>query len=181
MPYKWKLRRGLGRSRILAVLPIPLILAAILMGAAGWKVTRGESTTIGASRPAALTDAAAAVENSSDQARDIDNSRSEISGLRQEVSDLGVQAQQLTLISMAANDELQSLQGQLVSTQKKILAANVERDAAVSQAGELRQELQRNAQHLDAVCEALRTTPGIAPEHRGKMAALSACPIPARP
>ena len=179
MPYKWKSRRGLGRSRIYAALPVPLILVAVVIGAAGWRVTRGESTTFGAPRPAVPAAVASAPENPSPQ--EMDNSRSEISGLRQEVADLGVQVQQQTMMSMAANDELQSLQGQIATAQKKILAANAERDAAVGQASELRQELQRNARHLDDVCEALRTTPGIPPERRGKIAVLSVCPNPAKP
>jgi len=175
MPYKWKLRRGLNRSRVLSALPTPLIVASLLVSVLAWVIMSSDSTILGA--PTTTTEAAAPQE--APLMRTVEKSPGEVTGLRQEVSDLGVAVQQQTLVSMAASDEIQSLQSQLVTAQKKFLAANTERDAAVSQAAELRAELQRNAHHLEAVCEALRSAPGIPQTHRDAMAVLSACPIPA--
>jgi chromosome segregation ATPase len=103
--------------------------------------------------------------------------QSEISGLRQEVADLDAQVKHQTLVSMAANDKVQTLQSELMDAQKKILAASTDRDEAIRKISELQAGLQESTKDLNAVCRALRS--GIA-ELRGRApaAALALCGAP---
>ena len=176
MPYRWETRPGLRRSRIFAVLPAPLLIAMLLLLCfVVLGVARTDSTPAGLPAPApALASAAPQGDSSGAEA---DKPHTEDPGLQQEVADLGLQMQQQTMFSVVQGDRMQDLRAQLDTAQKKILAANAERDAALSQATELREELQRRTRHFDAVCEALSTAQGIPPEHRAAMVVLSACPV----
>jgi len=174
MPYRWETRPGLRRSRIFAVLPAPLLIVMLLLLCfVVLGVARTDSTPAGLPGPALAS--AAPQEDSS--RTEVDKPHTEDPGLRQEVADLGLQMQQQTMFSVVQGDQMQDLRAQLDTAQKKILAANAERDAALSQATELREELQRRTRHFDAVCEALSTAQGIPPEHRAAMVVLSACPV----
>jgi septal ring factor EnvC (AmiA/AmiB activator) len=145
-------------------------LALLVFFIAGWRAMIYESASAGAPGPPAT--ASAPRPSSSDQ--EIEASPSEISGLRQEVADLDSQVQQQTLISMAANDKVQSLQSELVQAQKKILIANTDRDEAVRKTSELQAGLQQNGRDLDVVCKALRAEMA-EPPRRAPAAALAAC------
>ncbi len=165
------MRPGLRRSRFFAALPAPLMIAVLLLLCfVVLGVARTDSTSAGIPSPTIVS---APPEDSSRP--EVDDPHSEDPGLRQEVADPGVQQQ--AMFSVVQPDQMQGLRAQLDTAQKKILAANAERDAALGQATELREELQKRTRHFDAVCEALSTAQGIPPEHRAAMVVLSACPV----
>ncbi len=170
MPYEWRTRPGLSRSRAFTAIPTPLILILLILFFAGWRATSYESASAGAANLPAPESVAPRIA----PAPPADSSQSEISGLRQEVADLDSQVQQQTLVSMAANDKVQTLQTELVDAQKKILAANTDRDDAIRKTRELREGLQQNGRDLDVVCKALRTEMA-EPRRHAPAAALAAC------
>jgi len=145
-----------------------LILCVLVLG-----LTRSDSTSAGTVAP----EVAMAPLPPDLSHPELEKSRTEVSGLRQEVADLGSQVRQQTMFSMAADDQVQGLRTQIAAAQKKILAADAERGAALGQVAELREELRRNEHHLAAVCEALSSAPSIPPERRAAMVVLSACPV----
>ncbi len=170
MPYEWRTRPGLARSRAFNAIPLPLTLALIIFFIAGWRATSYDSVRAGTTSPSAPSTVAPPITPSPQ----IDTS-SEISGLRQEVADLDTVAQQQTLISMADNDKIQSLQSELTQAQKKSLAATDERDDALREIKEMREGIQSDARRLGAVCSALRAAIDSAPQHRAPAAALALC------
>ncbi|MGC1684231.1 MAG: hypothetical protein WA734_01300 [Candidatus Acidiferrales bacterium] len=150
---------------------MPLILALIvLFFLAGWRATTYDSATAGAE----TLPSPATVAPPNPPSPVIDASQSEISGLRQEVADLDTQVKHQTLVSMAANDKVQTLQSELMDAQKKILAASTDREDAVRKISDLRTELQENVKDLNEVCRVLRGGNG---EPRGHVpaGALAAC------
>lgn len=171
MPYEWRTRPGLGRSRAFNAIPIPLTLALIIFFIAGWRATSYDSVRAGTTGPPAPS----TVAPPSTPSPQIDTSTSEISGLRQEVADLDTVAQQETLISMAETDKIQSLQSELTQAQKKSLAVTAERDDALREIKEMREGIQSDARRLGAVCSALRAAIDSAPQHRAPAAALALC------
>jgi hypothetical protein len=171
MPYEWRTRTDLIRSRVFNAIPVPLILALIVFFfLAGWRATTYDSAAAGAEAlPTSETVAPPGPPPSLET-----QAQSEISGLRLEVADLDTQVKHQTLVSMAANDKVQTLQSELMDAQKKILAASTDRDEAIRKISELQAGLQEKTKDLSVVCRALR--PGIAePRGRAPAAALAVC------
>jgi hypothetical protein len=171
MPYEWRTRTGLVRSRVFNAIPVPLILALmVLFSLAGWRATTYDNATAGAENlPSPAT-----VAPPNPPSTEVEASQSEILGLRQEVADLDTQVKHQMLVSMAANDKVQTLQSELMDAQKKILAASTDREDAVRKISDLRTELQENVKDLSAVCRALRGGNG-EPRGRAPAGALAAC------
>jgi predicted RNase H-like nuclease (RuvC/YqgF family) len=173
MPYEWRTRSGLAKSRALAAIPLPLMLILVVIGVAGWHAMRFESASAETVNQSGAPAAASTTQTPADP--ETPTPQTEISGLRQQVADLDDQVQHQTLVSMAKSDQVQTLESELMKAQEQLIAAGADRDDAVRQSREMLTRLKAKATELETVCKALDAALGSTPQRRASEAAVLAC------
>ncbi len=169
VPREWRQRSELSRRPAWSVMALLVVAIAAILLAVGWRATRGDAVESAAAQTMAT---AAAGDSANHQ---LEESRSEVAGLRQDMNDLNQQVHQGTVALITANDKVQSLQGELAVAQQKITSANSDRESIRQQLAELKDELRKESQALSDVCRTLRSEKDSAGRPHESSALAAAC------
>jgi len=171
MPTEWRIRPEISRRRRFAAAPASLVITMAVALVVGWQATSVDPWRFLVSPEAVHTDQVLASTAPDEAIRsDMEQFRTEIVGLQQEIQDLNDQVRQKAAANVSANEELQNFAGQLAVEQRKSYTALEQRDSAVRQMGSLRS-------NLELACKLLRDRPAVAGRHSSP-AAVAACNAP---
>jgi septal ring factor EnvC (AmiA/AmiB activator) len=155
MPTEWRIRPEISRRRRFAAAPASLIVTMAIALLVGWQATSADPWRfLSATDPPARVDQAqASVPTDESMRSDLEQVRSEIVGLQQEIQDLNDQVRQKAAANVSANEQLQNFAGQLATEQRKSYTAIEQRDTVVRQMAALRS-------NLELACKSLRDRGG---------------------
>jgi septal ring factor EnvC (AmiA/AmiB activator) len=134
MHYGWRRRSDIPRRPYWAALIMPLIAVAVILLGVTWEVTRADIEDPGPESIASLSQAAAQEPDNSTEGL-LAASRTEAANLRQELAEVNLQLQQSNAALIAANEKVQTLQGELAAATQKLAEAKTDRDEALRVAG----------------------------------------------
>jgi len=132
MSLEWRVRHELARRRSFALIPFPLLVAALVAFGLGWGVSRREASDVLAAMTAPFKNA-----SEDESVKELQMSRSELDSAHQEIEYMNRQVQAANAALIAANEELLKLQGELASAGQKLTDASAERDEVRRQVAEL--------------------------------------------
>jgi hypothetical protein len=161
MPTEWRVRPEISRHRRFAAGPIPVLVTLLLVLMVGWQATSADPwrflTPSSQGQPSIPVDEATR--------SDIEQFRTEIVGLQQEIQDLNDQVRQKVAANVSANEQIQNFAVLLATEQHKSFTAIEQRDTAVHQLGALRS-------NLELACKLLREQP---PARHASPVTIAAC------
>lgn len=166
MPAEWRIRPEFSRHRRFAAAPLPLIITIGVALVVGWQATSPDPW-----RFFPVNDQTYAANPTDDPLRnDLQQFRTQIVGLQQEIQDLNDEVRQKVAANVTANEQLQTFASQLAVEQRKSYTAKEQRDSAVREMGSLRS-------NLDLACRLLRDQKTYANRHIS-LVSMAACTEP---
>jgi hypothetical protein len=170
MHYGWRRRSGSSHTIYWKTLVVPLFAVAVILLGVVWEASYGDADA--ASRDKVLpaeakpgvvfaSNSGLGVGNSGsidagDTANfDLDASRHEVAGLRQELVQENLQITQGNAALITANQKVQTLEGELAAARQKQSEATADRAEALRVAGKMWEDWRSVRKNLTAACAAL--------------------------
>jgi len=158
MHYGWRRRSDIPRRRYWTSLIVPLFAVAVILLGVLWELSYGDTDGPAMDKAPATAQLAPGTEtiplDASLEAQ-LDASRTEAANLRQQLADVNQQLQQVNTALVAANEKVQSLQGELAAAAQKLAETKADRDEALRVAGKMWEDWRHLRQGLTTTCAAL--------------------------
>jgi len=178
MRYGWRRHSDIPRRGYWTTLIVPLFAVAVILLGVLWELSYGETDGPMMDKPPATAQPAPGTEtialDASPEAQ-LEASRTEGANLRVQLADVNQQLQQVNTALVAANEKVQSLQGELAAAAQKLVEAKADRDEALRVAGKMWEDWRHLRQGLTSTCAALAADRSTAAQNRDAAAFGGAC------
>jgi hypothetical protein len=178
MRYGWRRHSDIPRRGYWTSLIVPLFAVAVILLGVLWELSYGETDGPMMDKAPATTQPAPGTETIGLDASpelQLEASRTEAANLRQQLADVNQQLQQVNTALVAANEKVQSLQGELAAAAQKLAETRADRDEALRVAGKMWEDWRHLRQGLTSTCAALAADPSTAAQNRDAAAFGGAC------
>jgi chromosome segregation ATPase len=178
MRYGWRRHSELPRRGYWITLIAPLFAVAVILLGVLWELSYADTDgpmmdkAPATAQPAPGTETIALDASSEAQ---LEASRTEAANLRQQLADVNQQLQQVNTSLVAADEKVQSLQGELAAAAQKLAEAKADREEALRVAGKMWEDWRHLRQGLTSTCAALAADQSTAAQNRDAAALSGAC------
>jgi hypothetical protein len=170
MHYGWRRRSGSSHTIYWKTLVVPLFAVAVILFGVVWEASYGDADAasrdkllpaeakpgvVFASSPGVGLGDTGATDAGDIASFDLDASRHEVAGLRQELVEENLQITQGNTALITANQRVQVLEGELAAATQKQAEAKADRAEALRVAGKMWEDWRSLRKNLTAACAAL--------------------------
>ena len=170
MHYGWRRRSGSSHTIYWKTLVVPLFAVAVILFGVVWEASYGDADAasrdkllpaeakpgvVFASNPGVGLGNTGPIDAGDAASFDLDASRHEVAGLRQELVGENLQITQGNTALITANQKVQTLEGELAAARQKQSEATADRAEALRVAGKMWEDWRSLRKNLTAACAAL--------------------------
>jgi hypothetical protein len=170
MHYGWRRRSGSSHTIYWKTLVVPLFAVAVILFGVVWEASYGDADAasrdkllpaeakpgvVFASNPGVGLGTGGLIDAGDTASFDLDASRHEVAGLRQELVQEDLQITQGNAALITANQKVQTLEGELAAATQKQAEAKADRAEALRVAGKMWEDWRSLRKNLTAACAAL--------------------------